>query len=135
VADSEPVLARHRITVRDLLRHRLVVDYSPWNYPVFVIDQGTGYASIEGYSGEQQAWTAVMMFTRREKAETYLRASNESGTIRELTDIDQARAFLVDLAPGAGAVALDPVMDHDRRLARHCFSVQTLLDKYLVRAE
>ena len=50
--DPEPdvphVSARQQLSVRDLLQHHLVVDYSPWTYPIYAIAQAQGYASIDG---------------------------------------------------------------------------------------
>ena len=106
-------------------------DNSPWNYPVFVVGQQHGYASIAGQSPDGSQWTAVGLFTSRERAEAYQQISSAAGTIREVADVAAARALLRELAGSATAVALDPTIDDGRHCATHCFSIETVLQKYL----
>ncbi len=75
---------------------------------------------------------AVAIFTTREKAESYLGDSGETGTIRDLDDVKSTRDFLERIAVDATAVALDATIEDGRHRAQYCFSIQTLLDKYLV---
>jgi hypothetical protein len=129
--DSTTVSSRWNVAVEELLARHLVPDNSPWNYPVFVVCRQQGYASIEGLSPDGSRWTAIGFFTGREKAEAYLQASSLVGTIRELSDVHQARALLSEIAGSATAVALDPTISEGRHSATHCFSIQTVLEKYV----
>ena len=129
--NSITVRSRWNVAVEDLLTRHLVPDNSPWNYPVFVIRQQPGCASIEGQSSDGSQWTAIGLFTSREKAEAYLQALVAVGTICELVDVTQARALLSEMAGSATAVALDPTINDGRHSATHCFSIQTILQKYL----
>jgi hypothetical protein len=129
--DTTTVCSRWNVAVEELLACHLVPDHSPWNYPVFVVCRQQGYASIEGLSPDGSRWTAIGLFTAREKAEAYLQASLLAGTIRELNDVRQARALLREIADSATAVALDPTINAGRHAATHCFSLRTVLEKYL----
>lgn len=131
-AESKAVSARWKVSVAQLLRHEIVADQSPWNYPVFVIAQDVGFASIDGASDAGQPIHAVGMFTTRKKADTYLKAADESGTVLAIDDLQQARSFLSALQSDTPAVALDPVVHQDRRIAKYAFRVDLLLEKYLV---
>lgn len=130
--DSTTVCSRWSVTVENLLTRYLVPDNSPWNYPMFVVCQQQGYASIEGQSPDGSQWTAIGFFTGREKAEAYLQASPAVGTIRALSDVNEARALLAEMAGAATAVALDPTIHEGSHSATHCLSIQTVLQKYLV---
>ncbi|MHB8972048.1 MAG: hypothetical protein ACYC3X_07335 [Pirellulaceae bacterium] len=130
--DSPTIESRWTVDVQELLARHLVVDYSPWNYPVFVIQQATGYASIEGRTSQGTSWAAVALFTSREKAAAYSQASGSAGTLRELSNVPQARTFLEEMVGVADAVALDPTVDGDTHAAQHCFSLATVLQKYLL---
>lgn len=130
--DSEHVEANWKVSVQELLDNHIVVDYSPWNYPVFLIEQQDGYASVEGRASTGEEMRAVGLFTTREKAEKFLQNADETGHIRSLDTMQQAREFLESLLPDVVAVALDLTVDHNQRSAEYCFSVRTVLDKYLV---
>ncbi len=132
-AGSTAVESPWKVKVSDLLAHHVLIDYSPWNYPVFVIEQASGYACIEGASSKGTDMRAVGLFTQREKAQEYLAASSGRGRIVALDDLRQTRDFLEDLLPDATAVAIDPVISADHQSAEYCFSIRTVLDKYLVR--
>ncbi len=134
VADTAAVVeSPWKVSVQDLLKHSIRVDYSPWNYPVYVIEQPAGFVSIEGAASSGQPIRAVGLFTSRVKAETYLSESGESGTILRLDNMQQARSFLSHIASAVCAVALDLVVKDGQQSAKYCFSIQTILDKYLVR--
>ena len=134
--DPEPgqkdVQARWIVDVHSLLQDHLVMDMSPWNYPVFVIAQEAGFACIMGEANDVRQWTALCLFTTAEKARAYLELVEEDGTIQSLADRQQTRELLIELADSASAVALDPVVKAEQRSAQYCFSIQTLLEKYLV---
>ena len=131
-ADGQP--PQWSAGIDELLQDHLVIDYSPWNYPVFVVDHGGGFATIEGKKGEgQTVMRAVALFTDQAKAREYLIDADESGTIRSLNDLDQTRAFLSHVSHDANAVAVNPVVENGKRTAKHCFDLQTVLEKYLVR--
>jgi hypothetical protein len=129
------VNARLTLRVEEILEQHLRVDFSPWNYPVFVIAQEHGFASIEVAPAsvpDADSTTALSVFTDREKAHSYLEAAGETGTLCELTDLALTRRLLEFLADDVAAVALNPHVDQDRRLARHTFAIRTLLERYLV---
>lgn len=130
-ADTPAVQCRWNVTVAELLHEHLKPDNSPWNYPVYVVRQAAGYASIEGQTPEGRRWTAVGLFSSREKAADYVSASGVPGTTHELADMRRTRAFFQSLSASVTAVALDPVIDQGRHTAAHCFSLATLLNKYL----
>ncbi|MFW6169895.1 MAG: hypothetical protein ACODAD_05340 [Planctomycetota bacterium] len=131
-SNSKNVDARWKVTVADFLENHVVVDYSPWNYPVFVIEQSKGFVSVEGRAGNGEEMRAVGLFTTREKAERFLCGAEETGTARALETMHQAREFLQRMLPDVTAVALDLTADGGRRAAEYCFSIRTILDKYLV---
>ena len=116
-----------------LLEKYLEADYSPWNYPVYVIAQESGFVSIEGETNDGRPLTAVGVFTTKEKADTYLKATGEEGSLCKLENMQQARKFLSGMSINVFSVALDLVAFADKRVASHCFDIETLLEKYLVK--
>lgn len=131
---ADGIDTRWSVGVQTLLEDHLQASLSPWNYPVCVIAQDAGFACIQGQSSDGRPLTAVALFTRPEKANAYLEASGESGTLCELTDVQGARRFLDSLALHVFAVAVDPVATAEGRSAKYCFDIATLLEKYLVGA-
>ena len=75
---------------------------------------------------------AVGFFTTSEKAEEYLRNARETGVVHTLDTMAQAREFLQGVADDATAVALNLQVEEGIRSAKYCFSIQTVLDKYLI---
>ncbi len=132
---GDKIGARWQIAVQELVDDHLTTDYSPWNYPVFAIAQESGFVSIDGVGVGGEPLPAIGLFTSEEKAKHYLATAGESGELCELTNLDDARTFLTALADQLAAVALDPRVEEDQRTAKHCFSLETLLDKYLIRDE
>jgi hypothetical protein len=126
------VNAAWTVAVATLLNHHLAVDFSPWNYPSFVIAEESGFASIEGQSSDGRPLTAVGVFTSADKARDYLSATDSKGTLCELKNVDEARRFLESLDVNVFAVALDPTVKDGQHTAKHCFDIATLLEKYLV---
>ncbi|MDA1054657.1 MAG: hypothetical protein O3C40_29870 [Planctomycetota bacterium] len=127
--------ARWQVAVRELLDEHLTADYSPWNYPVYAVAQEKGFVSIDGAGSHGESLTVLGLFTSEAKAMGYLEAANESGELCTLMSLDEARTFLSALTEQIAAVALDPIVDRDQRIAKHCFPLETLLNKYLVRDE
>lgn len=121
------------VSVQELLDDHLSADYSPWNYPVYLIEQETGFSCIDGQTSDGRSLMALEIFTTQEKAEAYLRDVGQTGAIRTLTDMDETRAFFETIVSEITAVALDPIVTDGRGTAEHCFAVETLLAKYLVR--
>jgi hypothetical protein len=130
-ADTPSVQCRWNVGVTELLQDHLQPDSSPWNYPVYVVRQPEGYASIEGRTPQGDRWTAVGLFSSRDKAAAYVSSSGIPGTTQELVDVRRTRGFLQSLSAAVNAVALDPVIDQGTHSAAHCFSLATLLNKYL----
>ncbi len=132
VADSSVVESPWKVTIADLLANHVAGDYSPWNYPVFVIRLMTGFVCVEGSTSEGKERRAVGLFTRRDKAEECLGNCGLDGTIVCLDDLQQVRGFLQSIPPDITAVAMDPVIEMGHQSAQYCFSIPTLLEKYLV---
>ncbi len=129
--DDPNAMPRWSVAIAELLKE-LVIDFSPWNYPVFVVAQGNGFASIESEPSDREKMRAVALFTDPKKATTYLEAAGETGSVTALKDLGATRALLQVLAADANAVALDPVVQDGKRTAKHCFEITTVLNKYLV---
>ncbi|MCL4207349.1 MAG: hypothetical protein KJ000_33115 [Pirellulaceae bacterium] len=125
---------RWELPVKTLRDEHLSADFSPWNYPVYVIAQGTGFVSIDGRTSDGRPLTAIAFFTSSGRATEYLTNAGETGELCELPDMRLTRRFLDRLALEVFAVAVDPVVDEAGRRAKHCFDIATLLEKYLVAA-
>ncbi len=132
---GDKIDARWQVAVRELLDEHLSTDYSPWNYPVYAVAQESGFVSIDGAGSAGESLTVLGLFTSEDKAKSYLEAADESGELCTLTNLDEARIFLTALTEQIAAVALDPIVEQDQRTAKHCFPLETLLSKYLVREE
>ncbi len=132
---GDKIDARWQVAVRELLDEHLSTDYSPWNYPVYAVAQESGFVSIDGAGSAGESLTVLGLFTSEDKAKSYLEAADESGELCTLTNLDEARIFLTALTEQIAAVALDPTVEQDQRTAKHCFPLETLLSKYLVREE
>jgi len=132
---DDQVNAQWGAAVDALLASHLPSDNSPWNYPVFVIGQAEGFASIEAPLDDHSTITAIGIFTTSENAESYLEAANEAGELLELTDLETAVTFLSAIQDDVSAVAIDPRIDAGRHTAEYCLGIDVLLDKYLVREE
>lgn len=132
---GDKVGARWQVAVSELLESHLTADYSPWNYPVYAIAQEKGFVSIDGARSDDEPLTVLGLFTREDKARGYLEAADEAGELCTLASLDEMRTFLTALRHQIAAVALDPIVEQDQRTAKHCFPLETLLNKYLVRDE
>ncbi|MBC8353538.1 MAG: hypothetical protein H8E66_16185 [Planctomycetes bacterium] len=132
---GDKIDARWQLAVSELLTEHLTADYSPWNYPVYAIAQESGFVSIDGADSSGERLRVLGLFSSEEKANDYLLAADELGELCMLTNLDETRAFLSALTKQIEAVALDPTVEPDQRAAKHCFPLDTLLNKYLVREE
>lgn len=132
---GDKIDARWQVAVRELLEMHLTADYSPWNYPVYAIAQEAGFVSIDAAGSQGESLTVLGLFTSRDKAKGYLEAADESGELCTLTSLDEVRIFLMALTEQIAAVAVDPMVEQDQRTAKHCFPLEILLNKYLVRDE
>jgi hypothetical protein len=137
--DPEPlsltVQGRWLVEIQEMLNEHLLIDYSPWNYPAYVIRQPSGYASIHGETSHGSQWMAVSVFTSREKAVAFLTASGGAGEVEEVANLAAARKLLESLKDVVQAVAIDPTIEDDRHNAQHCLGLQNVLDKYLVQTK
>ena len=120
------------IGITELRERHLVVDNSPWSYPVYVIAQGDGFVSITGQDQSGNPLVAIGLFANLQRVTEYLQAAAQDGTPCQLKDLEETRAFLTRLATEAAAVAWNPTVDGGQRTATHCFPINTLLEKYLV---
>lgn len=125
-ADINP---RWSATVQSLLTEHLSPDNSPWNYPAYVLAVETGFASIQFPDDLGEPKVALVLFTSREKAERCIEESHE-GTVCELKSTAEAKRFLTAIADVVDAVAIDPAMEESHLEAKHCFLLETLLNKY-----
>ena len=129
---SEARSPAQRVSVRELLESHLNADNSPWNYPVYVVAQDEGFVSIDGPDADGQMITAIAFFTSEERIDTYLEATGDRGTVCAMQNVDEARSFVKGVASDAAAIALNPTFADGKQFAKHCFTIATLLDKYLV---
>ena len=134
--DPEPVEfdinAKWTAKIKTLLEDFLIVDNSPWNYPVFVIKQEDGYSSTVGNDEEGQPITLLNLFTEEEKAKKYLTTEDGSGEVTTLHNMEHVREILLGLRESVSAVAMDPVYAENESSSQYCIGVEALLDKYLV---
>lgn len=129
---SKHVACRWRVAVRDLLTKHLVMDKSPWDYPIYVIRKDHGYASMVGVTSDGDRWTTVCVFSTHELADAFLKAAPDPGRVEELADLSAARALFEGLRDEVNAIAFDPTIDGERCTAQQCASIDTLLAKYLI---
>ncbi|TWT39031.1 hypothetical protein [Blastopirellula retiformator] len=131
---EKDVNAAWATTVETLVNDYLDVDYSPWNYPVCLLRQETGYSSIAGKGAEGNSVVVLCLFTDSELADEYLIKTGEAGLVESLESMDATRAVIELLQDEIAAVAVDPEVRETGRVASNCISVDTLLSKYLIRA-
>lgn len=136
VFDPQPVEDRcdaaWRVSVADLLGRYVIADNSPWNYPITVIANDEGFLCIGDDEPKEQAVNAIAVFTEQSKADAYLSETNDVGTPCHLGNVTEAKTFLSSLVPVVNAVAINPRVENGIRVTKHCFSLETLLTKYLV---
>ncbi len=132
LAGAKSVEARWKVSVQEVLDKHIIADFSPWNYPVFLIEQSGGFACIEGQTSAGEQMRAIGLFTTEEKALQFLKDADETGMVRPLEDMSQTRAFLQSVSANANAMAIDLTVDGNQRRAEYCFSIKTILEKYLV---
>ncbi|HMO15102.1 MAG TPA: hypothetical protein PKD64_13380 [Pirellulaceae bacterium] len=110
-------------------------DLSPWNYPIFVLATATGFVTIDGAAADGEYLSALAVFTDEERAEQYLTNSGETAELCALESMGDTVIFLRGLSNLIGAVALDPSIVDNHNTAKYAFSIDTLLNKYLVRED
>ncbi|MFN3149526.1 hypothetical protein [Bremerella sp.] len=134
--DPEPIEfdinAKWVAKIKTLLEDFLIVDNSPWNYPVFVIKQKDGYSSTAGNDEEGQPITLLNLFTDEEKAKKYSTTNEGAGEVMPLHNMEHVREILQGLRESVSAVAMDPIYEEDESSSQYCIGVEALLDKYLV---
>ncbi|WDI44891.1 hypothetical protein [Bremerella sp. P1] len=134
--DPEPIEfdinAKWVAKIKTLLEDFLIVDNSPWNYPVFVIKQEDGYSSTVGNDEEGKPITLINLFTDEEKAKKYATTDDGSGEVMTLHNMEHVREILLGLRESVSAVAMDPVYEENESSSQYCIGVEALLDKYLV---
>lgn len=133
--DPQPVEldvnARWTLSIKTLLERHLVVDNSPWHYPVYLIDHGDGYGSTAGSDATGESITLLNLFTTEPAAQKYLESQQRPGSVITLHNMAHVREVLRCLEDTIAAVAIDPVYE-DGSSSQYCIGVETLLDKYLV---
>ena len=130
---GEEVNAVEIVEIDELLSNRLSPDMSPWNYPVYVVAQEQGFVSIESPDETGEMIMLLCLFTEKRLAADYLDKSGSEGEFCAFHDVGEARTFFESLDRSlAAAVALDPEIDEGTHKAKYCFSIEVLLEKYLV---
>lgn len=129
---DESINAAWKVSCRELLDDHLSIDYSPWNYPVFVIANDDGFVSIEERQADGAGQVALAVFTSEDRVSQYLQASGEAGTPCRLANVDEATRFFTGVSTLVDAVALDPQVSEGERTAKYCFRIDKLLTDYLV---
>lgn len=118
--------------IKTLLEDYLIVDNSPWNYPVYVIKQQDGYSSTVGNDEEGVPITLLNLFTEEEKAKKYSKTEEGAGELMTLHNMEHVREMLLGLRDSVSAVAMDPVFEENESSSQYCIGVEALLDRYLV---
>lgn len=118
--------------IKTLLEDFLIVDNSPWNYPVYVIKQEDGYSSTVGNDEEGVPITLLNLFTDEEKAKKYSKTEEGAGELMTLHNMEHVREMLLGLRDTVSAVAMDPVYEENESSSQYCIGVEALLDRYLV---
>lgn len=81
--DPEPtddeVNARWSISVDEMLEQHLVVDYSPWSYPVYVLAQKDGFACIKGLVLTGDNWRPLRSSPARRNSPNTLTTPRRGG--------------------------------------------------------
>lgn len=127
--DGAEINPRWAANIGVLLTEYLTPDNSPWNYPAYVLAVETGFASIRFPDDLGAPKVALVLFTTREKAECCVEQTHE-GTLCELKNAEDAKRFLTAVSDVIDAVAIDPTMDESHLGTKHCFLLDTLLNKY-----
>lgn len=131
---EEEVNAAWSTTIESLLQDRLEVDYSPWSYPVYLLRLESGFSSIKGADADANEMVVLCLFTNSQFAEEYLAASGDQGTVESIHSMAATRELMESLQGEIAAVAVDPEVRGQERIASHCIGLETLLSKYLIRA-
>jgi hypothetical protein len=128
-AEANPAFV---LSVGELLADHLPSDYSPWNYPVFLLEIEDGFVSITGQRESSDDLHAITVFRSEEKANAYNAAIGGGGSLCEIKNLAEAVSFFKAMKETIDAVALDPIIEDGTCQTPHCFSLDTLLTKYLV---
>lgn len=118
--------------IKTLLEDYLIVDNSPWNYPVFVVEKGDGFSSTTGNDEEGNPITLLNLFTEEDKAKKVSETQEGAGEVITLHNMEHIRELLLGLRDIISAVAMDPVYEENESSSQYCIGVEALLDKYLV---
>lgn len=118
-------------TIEHVLEN-LTLEYSPWDYPVFAIGKEQGFVCIDGAAEDGEWLSAIALFSSEQKVQDYLEHSKEQGELCLINNQQEAIVFLRGIRELVTAVAIDPYLKNNKHAAKFCFSIDTLLDKYLV---
>ncbi len=128
--DGDPNPSWH-VAITELLASHLPADYSPWNYPIFVVAIEEGFVSIAGSRTDGSELHALVVFSSEAKAEAYVEEAKR-GELCKIQDLDEAVKYFGAMAEVVDAVALDPAVENGGCRTERCFDIETLLEKYLV---
>ena len=133
--DPQPVEydinAKWTASIKRLLEDFLIVDNSPWHYPVYIVETSDGYSSTIGTSENGEQMTLLNLFTEEEKAKSYAKTQG-GGEVITLHNMEHVREILLGLRESVSAVAMDPVYEQEESSSQYCIGLDALLDKYLV---
>jgi hypothetical protein len=131
VVDDDRVESDWQVGIHDLVGQHLPLARSPWDYPLFVLREATGYTSISGAGQGAAALHAIGLFTRQELAEGFAEAAGLQAAVEALTDPKSLAALLVDLPDSVSAAAFNPIIEDDQPTAKHCLNIGDILRKHL----
>lgn len=101
-----------------------------WQYPIYLIQHGGGYASIvDGEEGGSSH--SLVLSSTEEKAMGFMAACGIMGALRELKNDREFGWLLKSLQAPAGGVVFDPSPTIDEQKSAYRLSVRELLDDHL----
>jgi hypothetical protein len=130
-AEEDQVSSDWQVGIADLVTKHLPLARSPWDYPLFVLREPTGYTLISGAGQDAAALHAIGLFTRRDLAEGFAEAAGLQAAVESLTEPRSLAGLLVDLPESVSAAAFNPVVEDDQPTAKHCLNIGDILRKHL----
>jgi hypothetical protein len=126
--DSDGVIdAQWSEEVNTLLEDVLPPVAFQWDYPLFLIKEGVGFASINGTKPTGERLTLVATFTDVDLAESYMQRAEVAGTIVNIPSEAKFAEFVNSLLPPAQGVVFDPTDATPGSKSKVCLDKHTLL--------
>lgn len=128
VRDSAGVIdAQWSEEVNTLLEDVLPPVAFEWDYPLFLIKEGAGFASINGTKPTGERLTLVAIFTDTDLAQRYMQRAEVAGTIVKVPTEAKFAEFVDSLLPPAQGVVFDPTDATQGSTTKVCLDKHTLL--------